>query len=377
MSHRPEATTSSGTSLLSGPLATDDEPERTGRRGAPLPARDRAVARRRRRRILVTLLIAFLTAVSAIAAVGYRLTNQLSGQVGRISGAFEGIDEEKRPVKQAVAGNSLNFLLVGSDSRSVSTGGNGGGSGGGLSDALMLAHLSADRHSASIISIARDSWVEIPGRGRMKINAAYALGGPSLAIWTVEQLTGVRIDHFAAIDFAGFRAMVDAIGGVDIEVGDYTSGADDVVFRHGLNHLDGARALAYVRERHTLPGGDLDRMRRQQNLIRAVLAKASKDPAMNPVDTYQLINAATRSISVDDGLGDSELRSLALSVAKIGSGDYGFLNAPVRGTGWEGDQSVVYLDDSRCAMLWAAVKNDTMASYLAGHSGDTLPAVPQ
>jgi len=331
--------------------------------------------RSRRRRILLAMLFAFLAMVGVTAGGAIVLVNQLESHVGRISGAFDRIDQGSRPAKPATAASSLNFLMVGADSDTDPGSVNGAG---GRSDALMLAHLSADRSRMTVISLPRDSWVDIPGRGKLKINAAYALGGPSLAIWTVEQLTGVRIDHFAAIDFRGFRSMVDAIGGVDVEVGYDALGADDIQLHAGTNHLNGNTALAYVRERHSLPQGDLDRVRRQQNLIRAVLAKAAtKDPIQNPVELYHLVDAATRSISVDDGLSDSDLRSLALTLLQISGGNTAFLTAPVRGTGWEGDQSVVYLDEVGCAELWHAVANDATASYLDNHRDAQLPAVPR
>ena len=96
-----------------------------------------------------------------------------------------------------------------------------------------------------------------------KINAAYAFGGPSLLIRTVENLTALRIDHFAVVDFAGFRSVVDAVGGIDVGISAATNN-DGVDFHQGVNHLDGTQALAYVRQRYGLADGDLDRAQRQQ-----------------------------------------------------------------------------------------------------------------
>lgn len=151
----------------------------------------------------------------------------------------------------------MTFLLVGTDSRSAAstTGEDATGPsfvpGAQRSDVVMLAQVSADRQSARVVSIPRDSWVEIPGRGRGKVNAAYSWGGAALLVATVEKLTGVRVDHFAVIDFAGFRSVVDAVGGVDVGVAARTASAG-VTSQAGVNHLDGDAALVYVRQRHEL-----------------------------------------------------------------------------------------------------------------------------
>ena len=143
----------------------------------------------------------------------YLVSEKLGDNVARVENAFAGLDEAARPP----ATGALTFLLVGTDSRSESTppGVTANGSGSGA-DVVMVAHVAPDRRSATVVSIPRDSWVDIPGRGGGRVSAAYAIGGPSLLIKTVESLTALRVDHFAVIDFAGFRSMVDAIGGIDV-----------------------------------------------------------------------------------------------------------------------------------------------------------------
>ncbi|HKQ42156.1 MAG TPA: LCP family protein, partial [Pseudonocardia sp.] len=218
-------------------------------------------------------------------------------------------------------------------------------------------------------SIPRDSWVEIPGRGRAKVNAAYSWGGPALLVGTVEKLTGVRVDHFAVIDFAGFRSVVDAIGGVDVGVAAPTSSAG-VAFQAGMNHLDGDAALVYVRQRHELAGGDLARAARQQNVLRAVLGK------LVGVDVFRrlaFLAALTRSVSVDATLTNSGLRLLAFDVRPQ---QVVFLTAPVRGAGSEGGQSVVLLDDASAAALWAALRSGTAAAYAQQHPDALLGPAP-
>src|SRR3954469_23927263 len=136
----------------------------------------------------------------------------------------------------------------------------------------MIARCSADRQHAQLISIPRDSWVDIPGHGMNKINASYAFGGPSLLIQTVEQLTEVRIDHYVAIDFDGIAEVTDALGGVDVEVAESTQNGP-YTFTAGVNHISGEQARWYLGQRYGLAGGDFDRVKRQQQYLRAVFDK--------------------------------------------------------------------------------------------------------
>lgn len=325
-------------------------------------------------------------AAGVLALVGglgaYWLYNRLPGKVERIDGVFAGLPEQQRPTKEPAVATAVTFLLVGSDSRDGqgTTGTEAGGQvepGAQRSDTMMLFHLAADRSNATMVSLPRDSWVPIPGKGTMKLNAAYSLGGPTLLVQTVEALSGVRIDHYAVIDFAGFKTIVDNIGGVDVRVAAATKGGA-TTFTAGLNHLDGNAALDYVRQRHGLPEGDFDRVRRQQNLLRAVLTRvAEMDPFHHPVTMVDLINEATKVISVDSGLTDGALRSLGMSMSGLRGGTVGFMTAPVTGTGMQGSQSVVYLDKGGCAQLWTAIRSDAVPGYLRTNPAQQLPAVPR
>ena len=263
-------------------------------------------------------------------------------------GVFGQLPANERPADQA----ATTFLIVGSDSRSPdpTTGTDAAAGvkpGSARSDVIMLASVAADRTSAAVVSIPRDSWVTIPGHGQNKINAAYAFGGPSLLTQTVENLTGVRVNHFAIVDFAGFQALVDAVGGIDVQVAQTTSDRG-VTFRQGMNHLDGADALVYVRQRHGLPNGDLDRAHREQNALKAWLTKAVASGALsNPIETYRLLDAMKESVSVDDTLSNNGLASLALSARGLQASAITYLNAPVAGFGREGAQAVDYIDTPR------------------------------
>ncbi|HEY2673568.1 MAG TPA: LCP family protein [Rugosimonospora sp.] len=349
----------------------------TARTATPPPSGRR---RRTRRLLMMVLVLAVAGTITGVAA-GYLITGHLSGNVRRIDGAFQGIDPSQRPAPAPSDDGGQTILAVGLDVRSDDqTTGQAAtdpqaSQSGDRSDTIMLVRFDSVRRSAAVVSIPRDSWVDIPGQGTMKINAAYARGGPPLLIRTVEQLTGVRIDHFMVIDFAGFRSVVDALGGVDIQVSQDTTDLAGNRFQRGTDHLDGRLALAYVRQRHGLPDGDLDRVRRQQSFLRAVFVKASAaDPAADPVEAYHLLDAFTQSITVDTGYTDGDLRQLAVDAMKLDGNSIWFLTAPVSGEGMEGDQSVVYLDKTRDAQLWQAMRTDAIGGYVTVNPADLLPA---
>lgn len=333
--------------------------------------------RRRTRRVLLVVLGTLLALLGLLAGGTYLVSERLAGQVHRYPDVFAGLDPDSRPPPSS----ALTFLFVGTDSlaEQPTTGtdavAQAAVSGGQRSDVIMLAQVAADRTGATVVSLPRDSWVPVPGHGHAKINAAFAFGGPSLLVQTVEALTNVRVDHFGVIDFAGFQAMTDALGGIDVQVARRTT-FGPVTFEAGLNHLDGEQALAYVRQREGLPRGDLDRVQRQQNALRALLGTAlSRGMLSNPLRTYELLNAITRSVSTDDTLTNNGLRSLALELRGVGRA-VTFLTAPVSGLGREGAQAVVYLDGPRCAELWATFTAGSVRPYLDRYPADTLPVAP-
>ncbi len=336
-------------------------------------------ARPRRRIGRVLAIVAVIVALLLAAFVGtvFVITEKIGNNVARVPDVFAGLDGSARPP----ANEALTFLLVGTDSRATepTTGfdaPDGVDAGSQRSDVVMVARFEPNRTQATVVSIPRDSWVDVPGRGSNKINAAYAFGGPSLLIRTVENLTGLRIDHFAVIDFAGFRSMVDAMGGIDVRVAEATSN-DGVAFHQGLNHLDGGQALAYVRQRYDLPRGDLDRAQRQQNALRALLTKAASSGMLSdPAGLYDLVDATSHTVSVDDTLTNGGIRDLALDLRGMRSAGVTFLSAPVGALGREGAQSVAYLDDVRSAELWSALRTGAPGDYARRYPADSLATTP-
>ncbi|PWJ56029.1 transcriptional attenuator, LytR family [Quadrisphaera granulorum] len=350
---------------------------------APAPP---APPRKKRWARLVLLVAAVLVVSLAVGAVALWRS---APAVGHLGDPFSAIPAADRPTVEAAAGTAQNILLIGSDSRANGTGDKGdeddddGAStapevdwtrGGQRSDVLAVLHLSADGRSAAMISIPRDSWVPVPGYGTTKVNAAFAYGGAELAVRTVEQLTGVRIDHVVAIDFSGFARITDALGGVKICVPKTVTDHLGTVAA-GCQVMDGQQALTYVRQRKTLAGGDFDRERRQQNWMRSVLAGATDRGLLSdPAKLADVVGAVAASVRTDDGLGEPQLLAMAVDHRDLRAANVAFLQAPLASpaTGREGSQSVVYLDPAAGAELWQAVKADDVATWVAAHPTATL-----
>lgn len=278
------------------------------------------------------------------------------------------LDRPDRPAR--VPGDGVNILLVGVDD----------GSGADLhqmlqadtwqpgvfrSDTIVVLHISADRTQAQLVSIPRDSFVDVPGHGRTKINAAFSYDGPRLLAETVENLTGAYIDHVMVVDFAGFEGVTRTLGGVDVYIPEtVTDTARDYTWTRGVHHLEGADALLYVRQRHGLPRGDFDRIDRQQNLIRAMLDKlVTRGTIGNPFKVASLAGQLGDFVSFDSTLTTGVIRSLGLSARKLRTQAVRFVTVPVTGTPTIAGQSVVTLDLAATQDLFTAVEDDDFDAW--------------
>jgi LCP family protein required for cell wall assembly len=321
------------------------------------------------------------TIAALLAGTGYYAYNQTvshwNSNIERFGDPFKAIPQADRPTAEPAAAQAVNILMVGSDSRVDAGNPKSWSVGAQRTDAIMLLHIAADHQSAYVMSIPRDSWVTIPGHGTAKINAAFSWGGPSLMVQTIESLTGVRIDHVAIVDFEGFKQITDALGGVTITVPQTVSSFQGTI-KAGTQNMDGATALTYVRQRYNLPGGDFDRVKRQQNWIRAVMVKLmSSGTLTDPFKLNDAMNALTSSVSVDSAFTFNEIKDLALSSRDLRAGDVKFFTVPVAGTGWSPDhqQSIVNLAPAEDATLWTAVRKDQVSTWLATHDADSLGSV--
>ncbi|GGL16418.1 hypothetical protein Sme01_36430 [Sphaerisporangium melleum] len=318
----------------------------------------------RKRRLLRRLLIVAVLLVTMVVATGFAVVMErqitLNGNIERIPGAFP--EEAGRPARSV--GDAQNWLLIGSDKRP-------GESGSQRADTIMIVHVPADRARLTLIGIPRDSYVRIPGRGNNKINAAYAFGGPKLLIKTVEDLTKVRIDHFAALDFKGFVAMTRVIGGVDVYVArEVYDPANKVTWPQGMVHLEGEKALLFVRQRYNLPGGDFDRIKRQQAFVGALGKKIiSRELLTDPLKLNDFLEALTRAVSVDSGVSLGTLRDLALELRDIRPDTVDSATVPTLGSAMVKGASVVRLDRKAGRSLFQAVRDDALEEYFDQNGG--------
>jgi LCP family protein required for cell wall assembly len=238
------------------------------------------------------------------------------------------------------SGSAMNLLLVGKDNRADLTpdqlaqlNAGASDSGGMNTDTMILVHVPADGSSASFVSFPRDSYVQIPGHGQDKLNAAFSYGynsagsgasdsqkqsaGAQLLVQTISQLTGLQIDHYAEVDLLGFFQLSNIVGGVQVNLchavdDSYYSGA---VFPAGVQTISGADALKFVRQRHGLPRGDFDRIIRQQVFIAGVLRNIlSSNVLFDLGKQNQLVQAAAKSVTVDQSLNLLQLASQMQSV---------------------------------------------------------------
>lgn len=258
------------------------------------------------------------------------------------------------PERPAEAGEALNILVLGSDTRDPDAE-------RGRSDVMILMHISDDRERVDLIHFPRDLFVEIPGSERKnKLNAAYSFGGTALLVETLQPLTGVPVDHVVISDFESFQALTDAVGGVDVHVAEASPG-----FEVGTMHMDGETGLRFVRERYSLSQGDISRGERQQEFIKAIMLKVlTRDTFTNPVRLAEVVDAGTQNLTVDDNLQVSDMRDLGWQLRDLRGGDIHFFTAPWSGIGsdsWAG--SVVLPHDEQFEELREHLRNDTMEDY--------------
>jgi LCP family protein required for cell wall assembly len=219
-------------------------------------------------------------------------------------------------------GNGTTWLITGSDSRQGLTNkeirkfSTGFDIGGQRSDTIMVVHIPSGGGKPVLMSIPRDSYVPIPGYGSNKINAAFAFGGPRLLAETVQNLTGLRIDHFMEIGFGGFVRVIDAIGGVRIclkaPLDDPSSGLH---LSKGCHTLSGGHALGFVRSRHTFSTQDLQRIQNQRLFLKALLTKlTSNGVILNPFSSLPAASGVAGSLEVDDGTSLYQLLEVAFAL---------------------------------------------------------------
>ncbi len=261
------------------------------------------------------------------------------------------------------------ILLLGSDSR--------GSVDDARSDTMMIMRVPKDRKGVYIVSFLRDSWVYMDGYGYAKINASFSYGGLPLAVDTVESYLSTKIDHVMMIDFAGFKDVTDALGGVTVknEVDFEITNGDTPVkhFEIGDIKLNGEEALQFVRERYSFIDGDYQRARNQQIFLEAVFREIlSANTLANPGRIQQVVAAISPHVTTDSGITSDYLLSLAFSLRSMNANGIVSFTVPTAGIGTSDDgQSIVELDEERLETLANAFETDTLSEYVANNDLNT------
>ncbi|MGW0081337.1 LCP family protein [Streptomyces sp. NPDC003393] len=322
---------------------------------------------------------------TAAAGIGWTVYVKLSDNITPDEAAAAELRRYEKERPTALVEGAQNILLIGSDTRAGD--GNtryGRDSGTERSDTMILLHLAANRRSATAVSLPRDLMVDVPDCRRpdgsrtepmfAMLNYAYQTGGPACTIRTVEKLTDIRVDHHAVVDFSGFKAMVDAVDGVEMclkkPVNDKDAG---LRLPAGRVTLDGEQALGYVRARKSLgDGSDTDRMERQQRFLGALVSKVRGDDVLlNPAKLYPVLNAATSSLTTDPALANLRgLYQLVRGLREIPTEQVRFLTVPRESYVYDADRD--QLVEPEAEKLFARLRADqpvTVAKEVSQHSG--------
>jgi LCP family protein required for cell wall assembly len=369
-------------------VTTPGSPEEITLSSPDAPRHRHSLARRILKWTSISLAVILVIGASGVAADYWYINHKI--HVDPYVIPTKGPGASPQPSKAADALNAENFVLIGSDTRSGASGKGTGGSkiAGARSDTTIIMHISASHPGATLISIPRDSYVQIPScvvgpNGQTsapfssKFNAAYSIGGEynnkyaaSCTVHTIETLTGIHIDHYAVIDFAGFQKMVSALGGVhmcvahplvdpivDTSAGYHGSGLDLPAGKSVK--IDGKQALALMRARYALDGGgDLPRIKRQQEFMGAMIRKATSTSLLiHPVSLQNFLVAAASSITTD-GFGLGTMRKLANALHNVGAGGVRLLTVPNLTSAPGMPYGDVEWDPSKAPQLWNAIKND-------------------
>ncbi|MER7170254.1 LCP family protein [Streptomyces mesophilus] len=312
-----------------------------------------------------------LTSAVLLATLAGGTVTAAAGQPVRAPDEPDHRQDRSGRILDTPGSDGTNILLVGLDSRSGLTVEQRnrlhvGGVACDCTDVMMLAHLSEDEQRLSVVSVLRDSYVEYAAhdhpRHSGKINAAWQHGGGDLTRRTVEQATGVRIDHYMETDFQGFAGVIDRLGGATVctrkMVYDRAAG---LRLTPGTHRINGNKSVRYVRARHVNPPGDGGRVRRQQRLVSGLLDRLRHSGALDdPARAVATVGALHGLIRTDPGTTPAELAALALTVGRLRPEQTEFMNVPVADADHRvpGHGSTVLWERERSDALWSALRAD-------------------
>ncbi|MDF2146476.1 LCP family protein [Knoellia sp. p5-6-4] len=326
------------------------------RRGAGRPPARPAKASRPRRRLRWGWLVALVVVGWLAFMVGTPL--HAWSNVTKVDTAPSG----ERPAD----GKGYNYLLVGSDSREGLTDEQKkeyatGSAEGRRTDSIILVHVPEGGGKPALISLPRDSFVPIPGKGSNKINAAFAFGGPKLLVNTVEQVTDLRIDGYVEIGFAGFASVVDSLGGVDIcvkfNMNDKKAGIN---LKKGCQTLNGKNALGYVRARYSDPRGDIGRADRQRQFLAAIMKKAATpSTVLIPTRYWGFTHASAEGLIVGEDTSMTDAGRVMLAMRAVSRDEGLSLVVPIQSENYQTSAgSAVKWDTERAKALFSLLRND-------------------
>lgn len=320
------------------------------------------------RRGRIWLLLAAILAIVALVVVGLAgwAYWRLNSNIGTVDPNADNALGDTRPAKENEA---MNILAIGSDSRAGANDFVGGDS-PGLADTTMVVHLAADNSWAAGVSIPRDSMVQMPScvtpsgstrpGGFRQFNEAFQIGGAVCVQRTVEATTGLHIDHFVQIDFAGFAQMVDAVGGVPVYIPKTIDDPNSKIhFEPGCHLLNGKQALQYVRVRHGVDdGSDTSRIKRQQQFLASLIQQVTSAGTLtNPLELYRFLDAATKAVTTDTELGGiRNMAGVAVRVRSIGLSAIEFTTVPTGA--WEVNPNRLVWQQPGADKMWKKLRQD-------------------
>ncbi|HCG54853.1 MULTISPECIES: LCP family protein [Brevibacterium] len=312
------------------------------------------------RKILVALLVIVILGVLGVGLYLWNVGRTFDNNANKLTD--EQIFGTERPDDQKEDGGT-NILLLGSDEPMDQVDVND--SRGLRSDTIMVMHIPESGSNVQVMSIPRDSWVDIEGHGKAKINSALSTGGLPLAVSTISDFIGTELDHVAIIDFEGFKALTDSLGGVTVN-SEQAFEKNGYTFTKGENVLDGDEALTFVRERKSFQDGDFQRARNQQAFIRGLTNEIiSADTLSNPKKIQDMVKNFSPYMYVDSGLDAQYISATAFAMRDVRPGDIEFFTSPTAGVGTSSDgQSIVNVDEEELKKVQDAYKNDTLDEYV-------------
>lgn len=327
--------------------------------------------RRKKKRLRAIVLSALAVLLVALLGAGYYLFNlqhAFNSKTNTVALNFTQEQEDARPVKDPDDG-SMNILLVGVDHADDNSDQSAAldGAVSQRSDSMMLVHIPEDRSQIYIMSTVRDMYVDIPGHGKNKLNAAVSFGGIPLLVQTMEGLFDTKVDHVAMIDFDGFKELSTALGGVTVQNDiPFTAHDTDYFYPEGEITLEGDRALRFVRERKSFSNGDYQRVANQRKFIAAAASQMlSADTLTNPVKLYDIVDKVSPYLTFDSGFDAATLVGLGLQLKNVDTNNLAMFTMPTAGSSTSADgQSIELLSEQAILQIREALKSDTMDEYL-------------